>query len=665
MRPLVFLSLLALISFSPLLANGAKPAIPAVQIPDPPRIDGDLSDTCWLDAPNVTDFFFLPDGSRSAEQTTAWLCYDQDNIYIAFHCKDSQPHLITAQQKKRGGDIDTDDWVGFDLDTYNTFQFSKMTWVDVTAGGVQVENLQSGDVSKIEWKGDWNAATKRVSDGYTVEIAVPWSILQYDPSKKTMGVAFIRRHARTKQEWWSPNLGQGEDPKNFYVWEGLNLPKPRSRPLILPYVLTGSGDGNSTARSGLDVKHAITPSLTGVLTFNPDFRNVEQEVESIDFTYTERYYRDNRPFFQEGNMYFPSREMFYSRRINEIDSGAKLTGRYSDFQIATLHCAGFGAEDFSMVHIGREWPAKGNIRFAGVLSSLPDGDNLATSVSAGYRVLDKNDVKTHLQARVSQADSASGSGRGRFSRINLYNSGKPRVLAWQIDRVDIDPNFDPYLGYVPEKGIKGWEIWARLADQKSSGKLNEWSIDVNADLLENTDDSLYRNTFTASSTWDWRNGTGLQVNLSASDRSPGPGLDLYHDRQVSASYLWGTRDLYNRGGFGFGIGKTAGGSYLTYGLGQAMSVAHNLNVSLDYYYSRIKTPSPEAYSASQVIGTLAYDIDNERTLAGRIVAEHGSTYAYFAYRQRVRSGMDVYVIYGDPNPTTTKSTFLLKLIRPI
>jgi hypothetical protein len=356
--------------------------------------------------------------------------------------------------------------------------------------------------------------------------------------------------------------------------------------------------------------------------------------------------------------------MFYSRRINEIDNGAKLTGRYNDFQIAALRCAGFGGEDFSVVHIGREWPAKGNIRFAGVLSNLPGGDNLATSVSAGYRVLDKNDLKMHLQARVSEADSATGSGKGRFSDISLYNSGKPRVLAWQIDRVDVDPNFDPYLGYVPDKGIKGWEMWARLGDEMSTGKLSSWSVDVNADLLDRSDDTLYRNGFTTTGTWEWRNGRSVQIGFSGALRIPLVNAAKYDDRRLSMSYLWGTRDLYNRGGLGVGIGKMAGGSYLTYGLGQALSVAHNLNVSLDYYYSRIKAPSPEAYSASQVIGTLAYDIDNERTLAGRIVVEHGGTKAYFAYRQRVRAGMDVYVIYGDPN-ATTKRTFLLKLIRPI
>ena len=76
----------------------------------------------------------------------------------------------------------------------------------------------------------------------------------------------------------------------------------------------------------------------------------------------------------------------------------------------------------------------------------------------------------------------------------------------------------------------------------------------------------------------------------------------------------------------------------------------------------MKPPSPNAYSASQLISTLAYDLDNERTLAGRLVAQKGKTNFYLAYKQRVRMGMDAYVIFGDPNAESTRSSFALKLV---
>ncbi len=654
--------LIILFFLVPAMLQAAGPVIPAVRVQDAPVIDGDLSDACWKTAPSVGEFYFLANGSSASEPTTAWLCYDQKNVYVAFRCKDSRPEGIVAEQRKRGGVIDTDDWVGFDLDTYNTFQHPKMSSVQVSAGGVQVEQLQSGDVSKIEWKGDWRAATKRLGDGYDVEIAIPWAILQYDPSATKMGVAFIRRHARTEQEWWAPNIGSGEDPKNYFMWEGLSLPKPITRPLLLGYTLFGAGE-DAPSGAGLDAKYALTPSLTGTFTLNPDFRNVEQDVESIDFTYTQKYRRDSRPFFQEGNLYFPGHEIFWSWPIQEIDYGAKVSGRYDQLQIAALNC-GTGDENFSMVHIGREWPAKGNIRLVGVLSDTQSVHNLATGITGGYRVRDRNDVKTHLAFKLLGADSADGSGRGYSSDISLFNSGKPRVLAWQVDRVRVDPDFDPYLGYVPDKGIEGWEMWTSLHDEMSEGKVMGWQWDVNLDILKRIDGSPYNRTASTSYTREWRTGQSIRLSAHSAARQPDEAGPLFHDATAGVSYLWGTRNLYDRGGFGIDMGRMAGGRYQSYGIGQAWHAGERMALSLDYYYTSIARPSPDAFSANQLIGTLAYDIDNERTLASRVVAQTGGANVYLAYKQRVRSGMDVYVIYGNPNSRSTKNTFLLKLLRP-
>jgi hypothetical protein len=632
--------------------------IAAVQVDEPPKLDGDVSDACWQQASRFTDFYYLPDGSSAPESTTAWLCYDQKNVYVAFQCKDSQPDKIVAQQKKRGGDVSTDDRVEFNLDCYCTFQHSKNSVLGVTAGGIQYEQLQSGDVTKIEWKGDWNAAARRVEDGYTVEMAVPFSILQYDHTSTAMAVGFYRGHARTKQEWWSPDIGKGFDPKNFYLWEGLKLPRPRTRPLSMAYSLFGTGGDDSPRRFGLDIKHAITPSMTGLLAFNPDFRNVEQVVESVDFTYTERRYPDSRPFFEEGEMYFPPSEMFYSRRIGEIDYGGKLTGRYGDYQVGALHCGSLGEEAYSVAQIGREWPAKGNVRIVGVHGSVPGNDYAATSISAGYRIHDRKDLKMHLQGRVSTADSAWGPGRAQFSRYTLYNSGRPRVLAWEIGRLEIDPDFDPPLGYVPEKGIKGWELWARLQDEPALGKTRLRELNFSADLFDNMDSSPYKNSFYLNYYHDFRKGTSFWLNGGVSDRPP------YHDRDIGCGYNWGQRDLYHRGGFGVSIGKKAGGRYFAYGFGQALTIGRGLNLDVGYSHSRIDPPSPNAYSASQVITSLAYDLDAERTIGGRTVISRGDANVFLTYRQRVRAGLDVWLIFGDPNAQKTRSSLLLKLVRP-
>ena len=120
--------------------------------------------------------------------------------------------------------------------------------------------------------------------------------------------------------------------------------------------------------------------------------------------------------------------------------------------------------------------------------------------------------------------------------------------------------------------------------------------------------------------------------------------------------------MYNNGGGGLIVGRQAGGSYLEWGIGHGWSLSDKLSVNAGYGYTRIRPPSPEAYSATQLVTTLAYDFDNERTMAGRLVAQKGKTNFYLAYKQRVRMGMDAYVIFGDPNAESTRSSFALKLV---
>ena len=72
-----------LFMFLPLLAYSIKQAvIPAVFLFAPPVIDGELNDSCWQEAPSVNDFYDTSKGIPANEPTTAWIAYDDRNIYI-------------------------------------------------------------------------------------------------------------------------------------------------------------------------------------------------------------------------------------------------------------------------------------------------------------------------------------------------------------------------------------------------------------------------------------------------------------------------------------------------------------------------------------------------------------------------------------------------------
>lgn len=85
-----------------------RPHIPAIKVNSPPKIDGDLSDAVWKTAAKVTGFWRTDRDQLAEEQTEVLICYDDTAIYVAFICHDSQPNLIRAQQRKRGGAFQVD-----------------------------------------------------------------------------------------------------------------------------------------------------------------------------------------------------------------------------------------------------------------------------------------------------------------------------------------------------------------------------------------------------------------------------------------------------------------------------------------------------------------------------------------------------------------------------
>ena len=64
----------------------------------------------------------------------------------------------------------------------------------------------------------------------------------------------------------------------------------------------------------------------------------------------------------------------------------------------------------------------------------------------------------------------------------------------------------------------------------------------------------------------------------------------------------------------------------------------------------------------QVRATLQYDISPERAITGRVVRTDDDVNAYGTYRQVVRSGVDLFLIVGDPSAPTWRRRIAVKAI---
>jgi hypothetical protein len=319
------------------------------------------------------------------------------------------------------------------------------------------------------------------------------------------------------------------------------------------------------------------------------------------------------------------------------------------------------------VKVSRDLNGLGQLSIASVLSSGTDLQLNATQMSGNYLLYEHGQNRLNLSSSYGMADVNTSSGvvTPKTSAFGLSYGGGIGAWTWSIGHRTIDPLYQPTLGIEQENDLNAWSIGGSLYDEFSTGAICNRSVSLNLSTTDHTDGSKYYDALSAYTDCSWRNGTYASLGLSLSNRVELGSETEFHDRTGSIGYGWGNRSLYRRGGVNLGLGRLAGGDYISYSVSQGYDLSRRFSMMMSYQYTKLSEPSPSAYSASQWITRFTYDLNTESAISGRILQGGNHTNAYLAYRRRVRKGTDVYVILGDPNSQSTQSRFSIKLVRPL
>jgi hypothetical protein len=432
----------------------------AKKLSEPPVIDGDLSDSVWQEAATGDRFTDQKTMEEVADQTKFWLGYDENAIYLAVYSYDSDPDAILMAETKRDAGLWRDDHIQFEIDAYHSHNWGDFSSFSVNARGTQNSEMGGGRSGKTEWKGDWQAASKVTKDGWVTEMSIPWAILTY-PGKEeptTLGFNVRRNHARDHYDSQFSNIGRTWRNEWAGDWVGVQLPASIFEPelLILPFLAAGAAERDDvfdeTARGGLDLRYRPTPQITALAAVNPDFRNVEGEVEGIDFTRGERFVDESRPFFQEGRRMFRSwsgmGDYFYSRRIENIDLGTKLYGK-----LAKRTNLGFlGAFDFADQH-DDPWAMHRQDYLMNLSQGFGEGAGASVMTTHRNSAREKNSVWGY-QANTRITRNTSIQGR--------YGSSAWRGVELADDETEVDPDGEllTYLrGDLAQLSVDAWNEW--------------------------------------------------------------------------------------------------------------------------------------------------------------------------------------------------------------
>ncbi len=326
-----------------------RPTLHAVRAESAPRIDGDLTDPAWESAPEFTDFtqHDPQDGEPGTMRTSLRVLYDDQAIYFGAMMQD--PERPSALLGRRDTFLQYD-FLSINLDPQHD-RLSGAAFT-VTPSNMQIDSILFNDIGEDgSWDAVWESAAKVVEGGWVAEVRVPFSQLRFpDKPVHTWGINVTRRTVRNNEWVRIVNTKKGETGfvSHFADLAGIEGIR-RERPLeIVPYgvaradVLTRADRDNPLldnrdhrADAGLDLKYALTSTLTLTGTINPDFGQVEVDPAVVNLSQFETFYPEKRPFFTEGlnifafgdsparshfNFFFAPR-VFYSRRIGRSPQG--------------------------------------------------------------------------------------------------------------------------------------------------------------------------------------------------------------------------------------------------------------------------------------------------------------------------------------------------------
>lgn len=459
------------------------------ELSSPLKIDGIEDDEAWQHTQTAKDFFMITpmDTSQSRAKTEVKLAYDKNHLYIlAINYKPVKGSFV-VESLKRDFNFGANDNFFVVLDTFedltNGFSFG------ASAAGAYWDGQEAdGTFINLNWDNKWHCVTKNYEDRWVWEASIPFKTIRYRPENTRWGINFSRLDLTINEKSaWAPVPRQFQSANLGYagvlVWDK-PLPPAGNNISLIPYVSSSVSKNHITDNPadwrpniGGDAKIALNSSLNLDLTVNPDFSQVEVDVQQTNLDRFELFFPERRQFFLENadlfaSFGFASLRPFFSRRIGlgvPIDFGMRMSGKLDkNWRIGVLDTqtrkqGDLPAQNFAVVALQRKVFARSNV---GILmvnkESLGYDEQIHKSFSQynrnigmEYNLASANNVWTG-KASVLKSFSPHLTGND-FAVATSLNFNKANVF-WQWRHEIVGENYNAEVGYVPNAARRGYQM---------------------------------------------------------------------------------------------------------------------------------------------------------------------------------------------------------------
>jgi Domain of unknown function (DUF5916)/Carbohydrate family 9 binding domain-like len=517
-----------------------------VKAASPIVIDGLLNDEAWKNAIEVCDFWekYPTDKIKAKLNTRVKAAYDSKFLYISVVCSDSTNKFV-APSLKRDGSIREADGIVAILDPQNKksngFGFS------ATPFNVQTEyqfgaSTMGGNVNTA-WDNKWFSAVERSKTAYTVEMAIPFKTLRYDPKITTWGINFIRSDQKNNKFYTWTNVpvqfpGFDLGYLGSLIFDG-ELPSAKTNMSFIPYIIASTQGSNDPATKtstdanvGFDAKISLSPSINLDLTVNPNFSQVEVDQQVTNLTRFSINFPERRTFFLENDDIFsdygsPPFRPFFSRRIGldknnspiPIRAGARISGnlnknlRIGAFNMQTGRKDDFASQNYSALSLIQRLGVRSSIK-GYVLNRSADLNTEEQRKSP----LDKFGRNAGLELNLSDASG----------KLNLYSgyhvSQKPNIsnknsfyqigggyfgkeFSTFIDFADFGTNYYADMGFVNRietESTKTGDLYDLVANNDTTYRAGfKQLFNENTYYIRPQSGNIITHTFTVSNYFNW------------------------------------------------------------------------------------------------------------------------------------------------------------------
>ena len=284
-------------------------------------IDGRLNDLSWESAEEYTKFYeSFPFTLKSPSSFQKVLILeDSDGIYFGF-INQQKKEQVRANKHERDDEMSNADKVGvsidFDGNGLVAYSFS------VSAGGSISDGIYRNENEiNYDWDADWKSEVYIDDDYWFAEIFIPWTIApmkSIDGPSRPVKLNFWRLLA---SEWKvhssiKGNARQEKYMSLFHEYEFNNY--SISKIDFFPY-LTLSDDrvlNEGSKKVGAEIFWKIDSGQQLNVAINPDFGQVESDELVVNFSSSETFYSDKRPFFSENHSLFDVKGMSFFYIVN-------------------------------------------------------------------------------------------------------------------------------------------------------------------------------------------------------------------------------------------------------------------------------------------------------------------------------------------------------------